>query len=114
MYFPVHIMTFGINEREIFKLSTLQGIAFHHLISRLEAGFGDCINGKSFMISPLSRDEWGVSCQRIVDPRVGHQVRLKLVEVDVERPVEPERCSDGGEDLGNEPVQVRVGWPFHT
>ena len=44
---------------------------------------------------------------------VGNQVGLELVEVDIEGPVKPEAGRDGGDDLGNEPVQVGVGRPLH-
>ena len=46
-----------------------------------------------------------------VDPGVGHEVRLELLQVDVERPLEPERGRRRGDDLGHHPVQVGVGRP---
>ena len=45
-----------------------------------------------------------------MDPGVGHQVGLELGEVDVECSVEPEGGGDGGDDLRDQPVQVRVSW----
>ena len=44
-----------------------------------------------------------------MDPGVGHQVGLELVEVHVESSVKPEAGGDGGEDLSDEPVEVGVG-----
>jgi len=44
--------------------------------------------------------------ERVVDTRVGYQVRLELVEIDIEGAVEAKRRSDGANDLGDEPVQV--------
>ena len=44
-----------------------------------------------------------------MDAGVGHQVGLELVEVHVEGAVEPEGRSDGGDDLGDQPVEVGVG-----
>ena len=36
-----------------------------------------------------------------------HQVCLELVQIDVERAVEPERSSDGRDNLSNQAVQIR-------
>ena len=44
-----------------------------------------------------------------MDPRVGHQVGLELIEVHIESSVKPEAGRDGGEDLCDEPVEVGVG-----
>ena len=44
-----------------------------------------------------------------MDPRVGNQVGLELIEVNIESPVKPEAGRDGGDDLGNESVEVGVG-----
>ena len=45
-----------------------------------------------------------------MDTRIWHQIGLKLVEVHINRTIKSERCSDGGNDLCNQPVQVGVGW----
>ena len=45
-----------------------------------------------------------------MDTRIRHQIGLKLVEVHINRTIKSERCSDGGNDLCNQPVQVGVGW----
>ena len=55
-----------------------------------------------------SRDNRCVTDKRIVDPRVGHQVRLELVQVDVESTIESQRRGNGADDLGDEAVQVLV------
>ena len=44
-----------------------------------------------------------------MDARIGNQVGLELVEVDIESSVEPERGGDRGHDLGDESVEVGVG-----
>ena len=41
-----------------------------------------------------------------MDPRERDQIRLELVQVDVERTVEPERGRDRRDDLRNDAVQV--------
>lgn len=55
-----------------------------------------------------SRDNRCVTDKRIVDTRVGHQVRLELVQVDVESTIESQRRGNGADDLGDEAVQVLV------
>ena len=45
-----------------------------------------------------------------MDTRIRHQIGLKLVEVHINRTIKSERCSDGGNDLCNQPVQVGVSW----
>jgi len=53
-------------------------------------------------------DNGGVGDQREVDTRVGDQVCLELVQVDVEGAVETERSGNGGNNLSDEAVQVLV------
>lgn len=55
-----------------------------------------------------SRDNRCVTDKRIVDTRVGHQVRLELVQVDVESTIKSQRRGNGADDLGDEAVQVLV------
>ena len=43
-----------------------------------------------------------------------YQVCLELVEVHIESSVKPEAGCDGGDDLGNQPVQVGVGRSLHS
>jgi len=45
-----------------------------------------------------------------VDTGVGDQVGLELGDIDVEGTIESEGGSEGGDNLGNESVQVGVGW----
>jgi hypothetical protein len=45
-----------------------------------------------------------------VDTGVWHQVGLELSDIDVEGTVESEGGSEGGDNLGDESVQVGVGW----
>ena len=46
-----------------------------------------------------------------MNTRVGDQVGLELIEVNIQSSVKPEAGRDGGDDLGNEPVEVGVGRP---
>ena len=65
------------------------------------------------MISFLSRDERSIGGQGIVDPGVGDQVGLELIEINIESSIKPERGCDRGDDLSNETIEVGVGWPLN-
>ena len=62
----------------------------------------------------ISRDDRAVGSHRKMDTRVGHQIGLELIEVHINCTIESERCSDGGNDLCNQPVQVGVRWPRYV
>jgi len=57
----------------------------------------------------LGRDNWGVGGKHKVDTWVWHQVGLELSDIDVEGTIESEGGSEGGDDLGDQSVQVGVG-----
>ena len=62
---------------------------------------GQLLNLEALMSTLGRRDNRGVADQRVVDTRVGHQVGLELVQINVESAIEPQRRSDGADDLGN-------------
>ena len=45
-----------------------------------------------------------------MDSWVWHQVGLELSNINVQSTIESEGCSEGGDDLSDESVQVGVGW----
>ena len=49
-----------------------------------------------------------------MDTWVGHQVSLELSDIDVKGTIESEGGSQGGDNLGNESVQVGVGWSLNV
>ena len=61
------------------------------------------------MVSLLSRDNWSVSSQWEMDSGVGHQVGLELIQINIESSIKPQGSSNGGDDLGDETVEVGVG-----
>ncbi len=63
------------------------------------------------MVGLLRRDDGRIGGHGVVDPGVGHQIRLELIEIDVESAVEPKRGRDGGDDLGDETVEIGVRGP---
>jgi hypothetical protein len=74
------------------------GVALDHLVVGLEAGHGHLLDRVGLVGGLGGRDDGGIGDEREVDTRVGHQVGLELVEIDVERAVETERRGDGGDD----------------
>jgi hypothetical protein len=49
-----------------------------------------------------------------MDTWVWHQVGLELGDIDVQGTIESEGSSQGGDNLGNESVQVGVGWSLNV
>jgi len=70
-----------------------------HLTRGFETSVGDLSDRDLLVVGLVGREDWRVRDEREVDPRVGHQVCLKLVEVNVEGAVKTERSRDGGDDL---------------
>lgn len=62
------------------------------------------------MRATVRRNHRSIGDERIVDARVGNQVGLELVEVDVESTVEAQAGGDRANDLGDETVEVLVAW----
>ena len=71
-------------------------IALNHLVVWLKAGVGDLLYGVGLMGSLCGGDDRRVGNQREMNSWVWHQVGLELVQVNVQRTVETQRCSDGG------------------
>jgi len=84
-------------------------ITLDHLVGRLEASVGDLSNRELFVVSLLSRDNWGVGHEREVNTGVRYQVSLELSKIDIEGTIEAKRRGDGGNDLTDETVKVGVG-----
>lgn len=63
------------------------------------------------MLALRSRYNRGVADQGIVDSRVGDEVGLELVKIDVESAIKAQRGGDGADDLGNQAVEVFVRRP---
>merc|ERR1719264_1312136 len=66
------------------------------------------------MVSLLRGDDGGVHCQREMDPRVWNQVSLELSEIHVESSIKPQRGGDRGDNLGNQTIEVGVGWSLNV
>merc|ERR1719244_796584 len=69
-------------------------VALDHGTGWLETGVGDLGNVQLLVISLLSRDDRGVGNEREMDPGVGNEIRLELVQIDVQSSVKPQGGSD--------------------
>ena len=115
MYLPEkikYIMVATVINREM--RPTLGGVTLHHLIIWLETGTGDLIHPELLMVGLVGAGNWGVGSEGVVDPRVGNQVGLELIEVDIESSVKPQAGRDGGDDLSYQTVEVGVGRSFYA
>ncbi len=86
------------------------GIGLDHEVGGLESSGGDLSGGVLLLAGLSGRQDWGKGLHHEVDAGVGHQVDLELVEVNVQVTLEAEGGSQGGDDLGDQAVEVGVGW----
>ena len=90
------------------------GVTLDHLVVGLEARHGDLVDRVGLVSGLVGGDDGGVGNQREVDTGVGDQVGLELVQVDVERTIETQGSGDGGDNLGNQAVQVLVAGALNS
>lgn len=76
------------------------GIALDHLVVGFEAGHGHLLDRVGLVCGLGGRDDGRIGDEREVDTRVGNQVGLELVEIDVERTIETERRGDRRDNCG--------------
>merc|ERR1711981_222471 len=88
---------------------TMSGVALGHHGGGLEGGVGDLSDGELLVVSFLGGDDGGVRGKHEMDSGVGDEVGLELSDIDVEGTIESEGGGKGGDDLGDESVEVRVG-----
>ena len=62
------------------------------------------------MVGLLRRNDGGVGDQGEVDPWVGHQVSLELIQINIQGTIEPQGSRDGRDNLADQSVEVGVGW----
>mmetsp|Transcript_68980 Transcript_68980/g.144018 ORF Transcript_68980/g.144018 Transcript_68980/m.144018 type:complete len:288 (-) Transcript_68980:66-929(-) len=66
------------------------------------------------MVSLLCRDDGRIRREHKVDSGIRHQVGLELGDIHIQGTIESEGGSERGDDLGQEPVQIRVGGAFNV
>jgi hypothetical protein len=70
-------------------------VALGHHGRWLEGAVGDLSHRELLVVGLLSRDDWSVRRKHEVDPRVGYQVGLELVNIHVQSTIEPQGGSKG-------------------
>jgi len=89
---------------------TVSWVTLGHHGSWLESGVGDLSDGELLVVSFLGRDDWGVGGKHEMDSWVWHEVGLELSDIDVKGTIESEGGGQRGDNLGDESVEVGVGW----
>ena len=79
---------------------TIPRIAFDHLVVGLETGHRDLLHRVRFMGSLRGRNNRSVGNKREMNTRIGHEIGLEFVQVDVERTIEPKGSGDRGDNYG--------------
>ena len=67
-----------------------------------------------FVVSLFSGDDGRISDEREMNSWVWHQICLELIQIHVEGTVESKRCGDGGNDLADQSIQIRISWPLNV
>jgi hypothetical protein len=88
---------------------TVTRVALSHHTGRLKGAVGNLSDRELLVVGLLSRDNRCIRGKHKVDTRVGDQVGLELGDIDVEGTIETKRCSQGRDNLANQPVEVSVG-----
>ena len=110
--FPEFLTRFQPVEHAASHVLAVARIALNHGVRWLEASVGNLGNAQRLMVSLFGRDDRSVGDEGEMDPGVGHQVGLELVQVDVERTIEAERGRDRRDNLRDKPVEVGVARPL--
>jgi len=91
---------------------TVSWVTFGHHVSWFEWRVGDFSNAQLFVVSFFSGDDWGIAAQHKVDSWIWNQVGLEFGNIDVQGTIESQRGGQGWDNLGDQSVQVGVGWSF--
>jgi len=92
---------------------TVSWVALGHHGSWLEGWVGDFSNWQLLVVSFLGWDDWSVWGKHKVDSWIWDQVGLEFSNINVQGTIESEWSSQWWDDLGDESVQVGVGWSFN-
>ena len=84
------------------------GVALGHHGGGLKGRVGDLSHRQLLVVGLLRGDDRGVRGEHEVDAGVGHQVSLELGHVHVQCAVKSQRGGQGGDDLGDQPVQKQA------
>lgn len=92
----------------------MTGVALDHLILGLEAGGCDLGHVEGLVVRLGGGNDGGIGDKREVNARVGDQIGLELVQIDVEGTIEAEGGGDGRDNLSNQPVEIVVARTFNA
>ena len=95
--------------RRTHHVLSVAGVALDYHAGGLKGGVGDLCHRQLLVVGLLGRDDGCVGGQHEVDTGVGHQVGLELSHIHVQGTIEPQGGGQGGDDLGDQAVQVGVG-----
>ena len=90
----------------VLTVLALARIALDHLVASLEAGEGHFRDRVLLVVGLVGGDERREAGDGELDTRERNEVRLELVQVDVQGAVETKRGGDRRHDLRNQAVQV--------
>ena len=88
----------------------MSGIRGSHHVLGIEHLGGEFRNGDGTVLLASTSSQRSETNHEEVQTGEGNQVGLELVQVDVQGAVEAEGRGDGGDDLGDQTVQVGVAW----
>ena len=89
---------------------TVAWVALGHGGGWLEGTVGDFGNGQLLVVRFFGTDDWGERTKHKVNSWVWHQVGLELGNINVQGTIESKGGGQTGDDLGDQTVQVGVGW----
>lgn len=89
-------------------------VALGHHGRWLKGRVGDLSNGELLVVGLLSRDDWSIGRKHKVNAWVWDQVGLELGDIDIEGAIETEGGCQRGDNLGNQTIEVGVGWSLNV
>ena len=66
-------------------------VTLDHLVGWFKTGVGDFSHRQLLMICPVRADHRSIGDEGEVNPRVGYQIGLELIEVNIQGSVKPEK-----------------------
>jgi len=93
---------------------SVTGVALGHHGGWLKGRVGDLSDGELLVVGLLGRDDWSIGRKHEVNAWVWDQVGLELGDIDVESAIKTKRGGQRGDDLGNQTIEVGVGWSLNV
>ena len=88
-------------------------ITFGHHGGWFESGVGDFSNRELFVVSFLSRDNWGIRRKHKVNSRIRYKIGLEFSDINIKGTIKSKGSCKRGNNLSNKSVQVGVSWSFN-